>query len=146
MSPLLQDRLILLKRPSFSKGHLDVTPQDRQGRLDLVAGIGQEAPLVLERLVDPGQHDVEHRNQPPDLVRVRVCADPVSGGVHVHRLGLPYDLHDGPHGLACEPPAQGPGRDRADQDQESERPKDVIQHGLRLPQGGRHLQEVVAVL
>ncbi len=66
-----QRRPQFLGRAPGGERQLELGPQDRQRRPQLVAGVGDEGALVLQRLAEPFQHLVQRRPQASDLVAGR---------------------------------------------------------------------------
>ena len=56
------------RRAALGQGQLQLGPQDRQRRSQLVAGVGDEGALVLQRLAEPLEHLVQGRPEARDLV------------------------------------------------------------------------------
>ena len=63
-----QRRPQLLGRAALGERQLQLGPQDRQRRAQLVAGVGDEGALVLQRLAEALEHLVQRRAEPSDLV------------------------------------------------------------------------------
>ena len=60
--------LELRGRARAAQGELELGAQQRERRAQLVARVGEEAPLVLERGVQASEHVVQRRREPRDLV------------------------------------------------------------------------------
>ena len=58
----------LLGRALLADGELELSAEDRERPPELVAGVGDEDPLPLERGLDPVEHLVEGRSELVDLV------------------------------------------------------------------------------
>ena len=63
-----QRLLELLGRARATQGELELGLEQRQGRAELVARVGREAPLALEPVLEPVEHLVECRAEAADLV------------------------------------------------------------------------------
>ena len=50
------------------QGELELGPQQRQRRTQLVPRVGHEVTLALERVLEPGQHLVQRLGEPVQLV------------------------------------------------------------------------------
>ena len=83
----------LLAAAALAQRELELGLQDRQRRAQLVAGVGDERALALERLLEPREHLVERRPEAADLVvgradrqaRARLVG-PDRGGAAAHPL------------------------------------------------------------
>ena len=82
-----RDRLAALLRVAFEE--LEVSPDDRDGRLELVAGIVDEVPLRLERSFEPVEHVVEGGRQVRDLVVPTNGDSPAQIGLRDRPRGRP---------------------------------------------------------
>ena len=76
--------------------HLDVRAQARQRGPELVRGVGDETPLGGGRLLERGQHLVEARGEPAELVAALVVHPPRESRVALDLLGrAPLDAAPG---------------------------------------------------
>ena len=66
-----QPRPLLRRQPLLLPQHLDVRLDARERRAQLVRGVGDEAPLRLERLVERAEHRVEGGTETRELVPSR---------------------------------------------------------------------------
>src|SRR5207253_1393904 len=64
----MQGVFILRGVPMASQRHLELRSETRERGLELVGGVGCEAPLDLEAFLDATEHLVESVDQTPDLV------------------------------------------------------------------------------
>ena len=64
----MQGVFILRGVPMPSQRHLELRSETRERGLELVGGVGCEAPLDLEAFLDATEHLVESVDQTPDLV------------------------------------------------------------------------------
>ena len=86
-----QGVLVLRAAARPGEGHLDAAAEGGERRAQLVGHVGHEAPLPLERLVQPLEHAIEGGRQPAELLRAlgthaaaQVAArDLLRGGGHV---------------------------------------------------------------
>jgi len=69
-------------------GQLELAPQDRQWRAELVAGVVDEGALPGQRRLDPLQHGVERAPQVGDLVVAGRLLKALAGLGQANRAGL----------------------------------------------------------
>ncbi len=111
------ERLLELgDRPLPPQRQVELRPQQRERRPQLVARVGDEAALVLDGGLDPRQHLVQRPAEPGDLVLAGRHGQPAPGRLGGDPGGLAAHLVDRPERGAGEPPAGERGeqeRDRA---------------------------------
>ncbi len=98
------------------EGHVEVGPDDRERGPEVVGGLGEEAPLRLERPVEPVEHGIEGAGHPRELV-VRPVEPDAAG--QVGGLDLVGDLRDAGHR-----PQRPAGEEPADHDAQQEEGED----------------------
>src|SRR5439155_23117235 len=90
-----------------SQRHLELRPQARERRLELVGRISCEAPLDLEAFLDATEHLVEGVDQTPDLVLLGRTRKPLA---QASLADLASPAHN-----AIDRTTGAPGQDDADQ-------------------------------
>ena len=109
----IKDGLVLLRRPAAPQRQLDAGADQRDRRAQLVAGVVDEAPLVLERLLQRRQHLVQRVPEPGDLVvAVRGDVEPDAGRPGGDVVGLSAVPLDGPQRRLGQPVADDSGHDQ----------------------------------
>jgi hypothetical protein len=104
----------------MAEGELQLGAQQREWAAQLVAGVGDEAALAIERLLEPVEHLVERDREVLQLVAGARDRKPLPGGVAGDRLRAAAHRFDraqrhAGEGVACE---RGEGeRQRAADDQ-----------------------------
>src|SRR5204862_6484552 len=108
------DRLTeLLLRRAVTERELELGPQERQRRPELVTGVGDEVAFSLEALLEPPPHLVQRRAEPLELVPCLRHRQPFAGGL---RRDLRRAATDRLHR-----PEREPGEEVADERREQER-------------------------
>ncbi len=111
---------------AVAREHLDVRPQARERRSQLVRRVGDELALRPRRLFERAEHGVEARGEPAELV-APLRVDPlgqIAGLRHLlGRVGQPS--HRRQRGSRDGQPKAGGDPDSADRDQDQEQPHPV---------------------
>ena len=111
-------RAVFFRRARPREGRLRLGEDDRDGRAQLVRGVGGELALLREGVVEPGERAVQHRGQPAELAVRLLGADALRKVARRDPGGRVADRVDGPDHAghqepsAGEPDAQDPATDR----------------------------------
>jgi hypothetical protein len=141
----LDDPLVLVGVTRPAQRELELPAHRGQGRAQLVAGIGREATLGLEGVVDSLQHPVQDLDEPPVLPHPGIGLDATVQRATSNRQGLVDDLVHGTHGSPCQPPRPGVGRRRHHQREEGEEARHPGQHLVAGRKRGGDLEHVPLV-
>src|SRR5207245_9636560 len=103
----MQGVFILRGVPMASQRHLELRSETRERGLELVGGVGCEAPLDLEAFLDATEHLVESVDQTPDLVLLGRARKPFAQASLADLASPAHNAIDRTKGA--------PGQDDADQ-------------------------------
>ena len=114
----------------MAQRHLDLAPQGRQRRTQLMAHVGREPPLRPERPLDPVEHSVQHGYEVAILLSVGVCGDALIQGARFDPRRLRSDLGNRAHRGPREVPGTDQRRGGAYQDDAEERYQQIPLHAV----------------
>ena len=84
----------LIRRLAMAKRQLELRPQERERRPQLVPGVRDELPLALERRLQAAEHRVQGRGEPLQLVTGPRHGKPPAGSLGRDcRRPAPHRLH-----------------------------------------------------
>ena len=136
------------RREVAAQAHVELRAHHGERRAEVVRGVGDQALLLRDAVLQAVEHRVERHGQMGELVGAAGHRDPLAEPVDPDLLGLRRHPLDRAQGLAGEPPAPGgrPGeRDGHREEQERQHPLDRVLDGLERLRDREHLPLAEAI-